>query len=124
MFFQIGKKIKALAKVLCWIGIISSILTGLTVIIIGAVFISRTRGYAGGAAALMIVFGLLIALIGSLASWLGSFKLYGYGELVDMSMDTEQNTREAVQLLRMMAYKDGGAQNPSGQYYNPQNPNY
>ena len=70
MFKNIGGKIKALAKVICWIGIIGSVLAG-----IGMMVADED----------MIVYGLLIMPIGALMSWIGSFMLYGFGELVENS---------------------------------------
>ncbi|MBR4120296.1 MAG: hypothetical protein IKT95_00910 [Spirochaetales bacterium] len=68
MFENIGGKIKGLAKVICWIGIICCV-------IIGIIAISEDDGLAG----------VIIIVAGSLLSWVGSFVLYGFGELVENS---------------------------------------
>lgn len=68
MFDDIGGKIKTLAQVLCWIGIAVAVISGVIVFVDGS----------------MIV-GLLTIIIGSLASWLGSFMMYGFGQLVENS---------------------------------------
>lgn len=65
MFDQIGEKIKTLAVVITILGIIVSCVAGIALCIRGAVFI-----------------GILIVVIGSLTSWLGSFLLYGFGQLI------------------------------------------
>ncbi len=81
MFNNIGKKIKTLAVVLCWIGIALSIIGG---------FILMTtinRSAAG------FFLGILESGLGFLASWIGSFLLYGFGELIDKTADIERNTR-------------------------------
>lgn len=67
MFDNIGKKIKTLAQVVCWIGIIASVIAGLA------------------ALAVSILSGLLIMGLGSLASWIGSFLTYGFGQLIENS---------------------------------------
>ena len=68
MFSNIGRKIKTVAKVVAWIGIGCSILAGL----------------AGLASPLTSpIPSIIVAVIGSLASWIGSFCLYGFGELID-----------------------------------------
>ena len=72
MFSNIGQKIKTLAKVCTWIGIICSILCGLVVIFEGGDIES-------------ILIGFLIGIAGSLFSWIGSFLLYGFGQLVENS---------------------------------------
>lgn len=68
MFDNIGGKIKSLAQVICWIGIISSIISGFVMI--------ATNEY-------LIFLGLVIMVIGSLISWVFSFTLYGFGQLID-----------------------------------------
>lgn len=70
MFDNIGGKIKIVAQTLCWIGIVASV-------IIGIVFISQGEE--------TILLGLLIALIGALSSWIGSFITYGFGQLIENS---------------------------------------
>lgn len=72
MFTRIGSKIKGFAKFTCWVGIIGSVILGFAV---GATSYSPL--------------GLLVALIGSLLSWIGSFTLYGFGELIDTAMRIE-----------------------------------
>lgn len=90
MFNNIGCKIKGLAKFICWVGIIISVLSGIAVILGGASGRSYGSDYygerfashsAGGA----IIVGILIIVIGSILSWVSSFVLYGFGELVDNS---------------------------------------
>lgn len=81
MFDNIGKKIKGLASVLCWIGIIVSGLIGV---------ITSSLGGKGG---------FLIALVGILASWVGSFVLYGFGELIDNVCCMRSETWKALENL-------------------------
>ena len=71
MFDNIGSKIKTLAKVVCWIGIIGSIIAGIAMI--------ATMGSVG------VLSGLLTIVLGALLSWVGSFVLYGFGEMVENS---------------------------------------
>lgn len=82
MFNNIGGKIKGLAEIICVIGIIASIYIGMkSVIMIQAV---------------MIIVG------GSLISWIGSFTLYGFGELIETAaeMKTEiTNIRMSMDFL-------------------------
>lgn len=69
MYDHIGRKIKFLAKALACIGAVICFAIG---IIIAAV----TDKY---------VTGLLIAVFGGWIAWIGSFILYGYGQLIDNS---------------------------------------
>jgi hypothetical protein len=79
MFDNIGEKIKMLAKVVCWIGIVASIIIGVVAAI--------------GAGDIGIVICLLIVILGGLLSWVGSFVLYGFGELVQNSAIIAVNSK-------------------------------
>ena len=79
MFDNIGSKIKMLAKVICWVGIIMSCLAGLIILINGD----------DGAG-----IGLVIMIVGSLTSWVCSFFAYGVGELIDKTTDVADNTKK------------------------------
>ena len=68
MFDRIGEKIKIVAKVIFWLGV--------AVGFIVAYFV----GEAGNN-----YVGMFIFLVGILVSWLGTYLLYGFGELVDNS---------------------------------------
>ena len=68
MFKNIGDKIKSLAEVICILGIISSFVIGCILMAIDLDFFLK---------------GILTIVLGSLASWIGSFVLYGFGQLVD-----------------------------------------
>lgn len=70
MFDNIGRKIKGLAKFVCWVGIICSIISGIMM---------ATTGGAG------VLAGIMTIIIGGLCSWVGSFVLYGFGEIVQNS---------------------------------------
>ena len=81
MFDNIGHKIKMLAKVLCWVGIIFSVAVGI-------LFIRSGRPEDGKISAvgmIMTLIGFSILVGGSLFSWVGSFVLYGFGQLVENS---------------------------------------
>lgn len=71
MFENIGGKIKILAKVICWIGIIASVISAIALWVVNSRYNPT----------IALGFGVLIG--GCLASWIGSFFAYGFGELVD-----------------------------------------
>lgn len=71
MFNNIGSKIKSLAVLVSVGGMISSILTG---------FILLLALDEMGA-----LIGIVIAIVGSALSWIGSFFTYGFGELIENS---------------------------------------
>ncbi len=68
MFNNIGRKIKILAQVICWIGIICSVVLG--------VVIMATEDD-------LPVLGFVLMLIGPVVSWVSSFVLYGFGQLIE-----------------------------------------
>ena len=65
MFNNIGGKIKTLSVVVTLIGIVASI-------IIGIAFITNEE----------VLIGFVVMLAGSFISWISSFVLYGFGELI------------------------------------------
>lgn len=68
MFSNIGGKIKATAKVCCWILIVGFVIAGI------ALMASRA-----------VLAGIITIIAGALAAWVGSFVLYGFGEMVENS---------------------------------------
>lgn len=78
MFANVGQKIMDLASLVCWLGIILSILTGIIMMAVSEN---------------LILLGLLIAVVGSLGSWIGSWFTYGFGELLETTKRIEKNTR-------------------------------
>lgn len=78
MFSNIGSKIKILAQVMTWLGIIASVIGGLVLMAIDEDLIPA---------------GLITALLGPLISWLSSFVLYGFGQLIE-------NTDKLVELSK------------------------
>ena len=70
MFTNIGGKIKTLATVICFLGILASFIGGIAVW-------SIEPELAG--------LGFVIIAVGSFSSWIGSFFMYGFGQLVENS---------------------------------------
>lgn len=68
MFDDVGGKIKSLAIFTCCMGIIVSL-------IVGAVLITKE----------FFLGGILVIIIGSLMSWIGSVVLCGFGQLIENS---------------------------------------
>ncbi len=75
MFENVGKKIKTLATVVCVLGIIISILSGISDVFFGGFFAGTED----------VIVGILRMAGGSFASWIGSFFIYGLGELIENS---------------------------------------
>ncbi|MBQ7309265.1 MAG: hypothetical protein IJW87_03720 [Clostridia bacterium] len=83
MFDNIGSKIKNLTKICCWIMIVIGVAGGLVLLIMGA-------DWGDG---LMIGLGLAAMIVLPLLAWIGSFLMYGFGELVENSQIIAGNTR-------------------------------
>ena len=75
MFDNIGSKIKTVATTIAILGIIGSI-------IIGSVMIKEANdSYYPSATETLS--GWLVIIVGSLSSWVSSFTLYGFGQLIE-----------------------------------------
>ena len=66
MWDNIGVKLQKLAKVICWLGIIVSV-------IFGIILLTQNQ----------IVLGLVYIILGSIFSWIGSWSVYGLGLVVE-----------------------------------------
>lgn len=84
MFENIGGKIKTLATVLCAIGIIVSVITGFSLLMA----LSNTG---------LGFIGLIIMIVGSLFSWISSFFIYGFGQLIDNTATMTDNNASQTQ---------------------------
>lgn len=82
MFENIGGKIKTYSKVIAWVGIVLSVLFGIICMFTN------------------FLVGIFYAVIGSLASWVGSFFAYGFGEMVEASVQSANTLREIRYELR------------------------
>lgn len=88
MFDNIGGKIKGLATIICWIGIIGSIIGGISSWIAAKEF---------NFVVFLIGFGIIVG--GSLVSWIGCFTTYALGELVDNTTDILAEQKAIKRLL-------------------------
>jgi hypothetical protein len=79
MFDNIGGKIKGLAKTVCWIGIGISVFIGFVFVLIGA------ESSYGSNDNVLAPLGMFIMLGGLFLSWISSFLLYGFGQLIENS---------------------------------------
>ena len=98
IFDNIGGKIKAVAKVFFWIGTVISILFAVSFFLGYA----QLKDYSSSAATGELITGILVLVLGPLATWLSVIMMYGFGQLVENS--------------------DVLTQMPSGRYYPPAAP--
>lgn len=66
MFENIGSKMKTIAIIVCWAGIIASCVVGISFLANGS-----------------WILGICTIVLGSLVSWLSSLFTYGFGQLID-----------------------------------------
>lgn len=78
MFNNVGGKIKVFAMVVCWVGIIGSVIGGISMFVVAGEtsYYNRTP---------LILSGIAIIIVGALLSWLGSLFTYGFGELIEQA---------------------------------------
>lgn len=79
-FENIGGKIKTLAVIITVVGIGVSVFCGIFML-------SKHAGY-----------GLLTIIAGSLVSWISSFFMYGFGELIEKTTEIAKNTKQGVKI--------------------------
>lgn len=107
MFNNIGKKIKTLAKVVCWLGIIGGIISGLSLIAVGAagsgitVNSNGSTSFVSGMA--LVVAGIILLVLLPLLAWVSSFMLYGFGEMVDNVSELKQSNEEMLNRVSNIA---------------------
>lgn len=77
MFDNIGGKIKVLAVVVTIIGCIVSFVFGIILFVEGEVGM-----------------GFLVIIMGGLLSWVSSFVLYGFGELIESNQDIQKTNKD------------------------------
>lgn len=87
MFENIGGKIKTLAEIICWIGIAGSIVAGFLILM-------STEGST--------LSGIFLLLGGPLFSWIGSFVLYGFGELIEKTSEIARNTYDCERKMETL----------------------
>ena len=87
MFDNIGRKIKTLAKVLCWLGIIGSEIAA--IVMINSRY-TETQ-----------ITGWITLFAGPLVSWISSFTLYALGEIADNSATQAGLIRKWAERERM-----------------------
>ena len=97
---NVGGTMKVLAKVLCWIGIIGSFVWAI-ILLSDAEKVSSAveKTYRG--------FGFAVLILGPLFSWVSSFFLYGFGELIETNCEIARNTRKDLLLFIESEYKTG-----------------
>lgn len=106
MYKNIGKKIRGLAAFFGWAGMILNVLIGIVVCI--AMCATGDDMIGVGIAC------LLGGFIGAVLSWIGSWFLYGFGELIVKTTEVADNTRSNAPTYGGYAPVNGRAANAYG----------
>lgn len=114
MYNNIGEKVKGLAKVVAFLGILGSVIYGIVLIVQGAKLNSYYPSEAGSA---LIGTGFAVMIVGSLVSWISSWALYAIG-------DTNVKTTELYSKMYSEMYsKDSSSGTPAAHFaYTPADP--
>lgn len=112
MFKNIGKNLKNIAKILCIIGMVISVIYGISIafLIVGAG--SESTNIFKIIAALVL--GIVLAAILCFLCWLGYATLYGFGKLIENSDKMLQNSERIL----MLAQKNNSQE--ENQYVTPE----
>lgn len=89
MFNNIGEKIKSLARILSIVAMIGFVATGIVILIIGVWWV-----------------GVLIIAGGVLLSWVSSFVLYGFGELISKTTEIAEVTKNSNKEIKKEEVKE------------------
>lgn len=85
MFDNIVDKIKTVAQVFCWVGIILSVISGLISI------------FSGGD-----LIGIITIIVGVLSSWVSSIIVYGFGQLIEDTNVSASNSAIIAENLNIL----------------------
>lgn len=69
MWNNIGSRLRRLAKITCWLGIVFSVIGGIT--------------YIAGGQQDGVITGITVLIVGSFGAWISSWTMYGLGIVVE-----------------------------------------
>lgn len=101
MFDRIGEKIKTLAVISFALGVLASL--------IGAIALWAANSYRNPT----VFAGICVLVGGSLASWIGSFFTYGFGELIEETRRNREINQQILNHLNAQQGKDGAPGSPA-----------
>lgn len=83
MFDDVGEKIKRVAEVFFWMGVVVCIIAAIVM------FVMASEEH-GSEQESLILMGLGYLILGPICCWIGSLFTYGFGELIDKTCDIER----------------------------------
>ena len=93
LWSDIGKKIKLLAKILAVLGVIGSVLAFI-IFFFGGIVVIIDQGVGPGF--VMMGLGFVYLIAGIVGSWVLSWFMYGFGELIEKTNEIAKNTSKEV----------------------------
>ena len=87
MFDNIGGKIKILAQIFVWIGIIASVILGIILCNTDVEWL-----------------GVICIFLGPILCWISSMTLYGFGELIENSLEIKNSVSEIKKFASKIPY--------------------
>ncbi len=101
MFDNIGEKLKKMAKVFCWIGIIGSVVLAISYFVMS----KNNDGF--------VLTGLIVLFVGCLVSWASNLALYGFGELIDRIISIDNKLGKKGSRIKDIVLSDSSKSNKS-----------
>ena len=93
MFENVGEKIKALAKVICAVGIVFSIIVAIFMFYMADEYYRVEEVY--------YTLGVIILILGPISSWTNSLLIYGFGELIEATCSFKGKVSDINNLNRV-----------------------
>ena len=113
MFDNIGRKLKAVAVVLAWIGIFGSIVSG-ALMLLGC-FVQAVQAENFFITLFVLIVGCLVVVvttvIGCIYAWLSVLTMYGLGELIEQTTDNAKTATCILEELKFSTAKRTVSQN-------------
>ena len=101
MFNNIGGKCKGLARFLCWVGIICSVIGAIVLFVYGAKCSYRDYIHP------FVGYGFLVLIVGPLSSWIGSWVIYAIGEAAENSVSINHDNKAILKKLESIEGGNG-----------------
>ncbi len=95
MFNDCGEKIKTVAKILCWVGVITSIIL--------AIVMFAKAGASWRTEDLFKGLGWLFLIVGPIISVINGLLMYGFGELIENTASLDTYTKSIYEISKNSA---------------------
>ena len=87
LYAHVGTVLKALAMIFFVLGALACVVTGIFIIV------KSEQGE------LSTLYGLYLMVFGPIATWIASLPLFGFGELIEKTVDTNEKTADTNEVI-------------------------